>query len=877
MSWTVKIYVLIVFLFKESFQQTTDSVLLTVDGGWSSWADSNPCSVTCGSGSIFRLRTCTNPAPQNGGKTCEGLPFERHACNKGPCPVDGGWSPWKPFSACSATCGKAFHTSTRLCNKPAPLNGGKPCVGNASDTQLCRDLPLCAIDGQWSNWSAYSECSVNCGHGTKNRTRVCNNPAPKYGGLDCAGNASEVIGCSAKQCPVDGGWSAWVTAGSGCSVTCGRGSKIRIRTCSNPAPVNGGRDCPGAVYDSTSCLLKECPVNGGWTRWSPFTPCTTTCGVGYQTSTRTCTNPSPQFGGQPCTGNNNDTRVCPNQPLCPVDGGWSPWKPYSSCSATCGFGSQTSTRECNSPAPENGGKPCEGNTTNTRPCTDLSPCETTILTTLSTRKPEATKPSTQTTETSERQTTAIETLPTETSTVSSTTMSSSGLLTTDITTRTESVTSQEQIVTTTAQTETSHMSVSQVTHVTYPETSFITSETRVSEFTTVSTILPTTSKSSEEFNKPKLGMVVVSFAVYIDKNFDDKLLDPSSTTYKETGKMVLEVLTERFKNTPGFLMVVINGFSYGSIRVNYTVGLSGEALSTDDKVRAVKDHLLSKATKWTPNEPVFSGFPVNTVKTNTDASKQDISAVLSTERKAACACPLDGYFCDFREGGAMCVNQCTGFRCGPHGSCLVDADTKLPKCYCKQFKNSKLVYYGDKCEKTKELDSVEPIGGESDNLTLIGVTAGVGGGLFLFITVAVICVCRKIHEQKKQLKSTVSYSNQSSLCHLDQLEHNKGAKENFYSKATHNPLYQDNNDVRASTNAEQIVRIFLHVEPEKSRGMSMHSVGSIRTSRSGEDPHVYMIGDRTDLETHNFQSTEKQSRTPLEDEAETYNVHNESS
>lgn len=499
------------------------------------------------------------------------------------------------------------------------------------------------------------------------------------------------------------------------------------------------------------------------------------------------------------------------------------------------------------------------------------------MTTLSTMKPEATKPPIQTTKTSERQTTAIETLPTEITTVSSTTMSSSGLLTTDVTTRTESVTSQEQIVTTTAQTETSHMSVSQVTHVTYPETSFITSETRVSEFTTVSTILPTTSKSSEEFNKPKLGMVVVSFAVYIDKNFDDKLLDPSSTTYKETGEMVLEVLTERFRNTPGFLMVVINGFSYGSIRVNYTVGLSGEALSTDDKVRSVKDHLLSKATEWTPNEPVFSGFPVNTGKTNTDASKQDILAVLSTERKAACACPLDGYFCDFREGGAMCVNQCTGFRCGPHGSCLVDADTKLPKCYCKQFKTSKLVYYGDKCEKTKELDSVEPIGGESDNLTLIGVTAGVGGGLFLFITVAVICVCRKIHEQKKQLKSTVSYSNRSSLCHLDQLEHNKGAKENFYSKATHNPLYQDNDDVRASTNAEQIVRIFLHVEPEKSRSMSMHSVGSIRTSRSGEDPHVYMIGDRRDLESHNFQSTEKQSRTPLEDEAETYNVHNESS
>lgn len=97
----------------------------------------------------------------------------------------------------------------------------------------------------------------------------------------------------------------------------------------------------------------------------------------------------------------------------------------------------------------------------------------------------------------------------------------------------------------------------------------------------------------------------------------------------------------------------------------------------------------------------------------------------------------------------------------------------------------------------------------------------------------------------------MSYSNRSSLCHLDQLEHNKVAKENLYSKATtHNPLYQDSEDVRASTNGEQIVRIFLHVEPEKRRSMSMHSVGSIRNSRSGEEPHVYMIGDRRDVKSH---------------------------
>lgn len=41
-----------------------------VDGGWTTWGDWNTCSVTCGSGTQKRSRSCTNPTAAHGGKTC---------------------------------------------------------------------------------------------------------------------------------------------------------------------------------------------------------------------------------------------------------------------------------------------------------------------------------------------------------------------------------------------------------------------------------------------------------------------------------------------------------------------------------------------------------------------------------------------------------------------------------------------------------------------------------------------------------------------------------------------------------------------------------------------------------------------------------------
>ncbi|CAH2000601.1 unnamed protein product [Acanthoscelides obtectus] len=62
-------------------------------------------------------------------------------------------------------------------------------------------------------------------------------------------------------------------------------------------------------------------VNGGWSPWSPWTDCRcpgATLSAGKQ-STRTCTNPPPSNGGKPCQGisvrKTKDCVPCPQEEL----------------------------------------------------------------------------------------------------------------------------------------------------------------------------------------------------------------------------------------------------------------------------------------------------------------------------------------------------------------------------------------------------------------------------------------------------------------------------------------------------------------------------------------------------------------------------------
>lgn len=78
--------------------------------------------------------------------------------------------------------------------------------------------------------------------------------------------------------------------------------------------VGADRGWPVSHFDSMTQLLCL-PRNGGWTPWTSWSPCSTTCGIGFQVRQRSCSNPTPRHGGRVCVGQNREERyvlLCPS-------------------------------------------------------------------------------------------------------------------------------------------------------------------------------------------------------------------------------------------------------------------------------------------------------------------------------------------------------------------------------------------------------------------------------------------------------------------------------------------------------------------------------------------------------------------------------------
>ena len=144
--------------------------------------------------------------------------------------LDGAWSQWGSWSACSQTCATklpgpiATRRRSRSCTDPPPTFGGEECRYRTLDVELCnKERPcgehgfisiydyyvfikvyfiLClnpyfftiAIPCTWGSWVAWGQCSATCGAGTRVRTRL-KSVQEAHGGT-CSDQPTETETCN---------------------------------------------------------------------------------------------------------------------------------------------------------------------------------------------------------------------------------------------------------------------------------------------------------------------------------------------------------------------------------------------------------------------------------------------------------------------------------------------------------------------------------------------------------------------------------------------------------------------------------------------------------------------------------------------------------
>ena len=222
--------------------------------------------------------TCHSPSTVVGKPLSELYKEDNFACKL------SVWGAWQQWTTCSKHCGGGQRSRRRSCISSSSPQGENDCgEGSLSHTEQCNTQP-CTVNGLLSKWSSWTNCPPGV-YAEQSRTRKCINPFAKteYDVTCPGGQLVQRELCYGK--PVDGGWSKW-SSWSDCSKLCHIGTATRTRTCTNPIPQFNGKLCDRMTIEKQTkvCLAALCPPSTEWGEWGEYSECSAMCGEGMLTS-----------------------------------------------------------------------------------------------------------------------------------------------------------------------------------------------------------------------------------------------------------------------------------------------------------------------------------------------------------------------------------------------------------------------------------------------------------------------------------------------------------------------------------------------------------------------------------------------------------------
>ncbi|OWF46785.1 uncharacterized protein LOC110455207 [Mizuhopecten yessoensis] len=208
---------------------------------------------------------------------------------------------------------------------------------------LCENL-----DGGWTEWSNWTVCSTTCyAAGTQTRVRQCTNPSKVGEGLDCPGEASETVDCIPDFPICDEYNTGDMVNNTIYQMVCPKGYYVFVESAFYGNDVNDCIDtsattklaslCHGVNENCTFSFNSNdfgdpcwryakqgnatlyCARDGVWSTWQAWTYCSVTCGGGTRTRRRTCDTPTTVSPGLYCPDSPDDSKACMTEP-CPVCG-----------------------------------------------------------------------------------------------------------------------------------------------------------------------------------------------------------------------------------------------------------------------------------------------------------------------------------------------------------------------------------------------------------------------------------------------------------------------------------------------------------------------------------------------------------------------------